>query len=1229
MIDSLLHARLQPVIERRERAALWRRLALVWIIAALAAWTVVWLQSNGVAPPRFLSAWLALAALAASAACWLHARLARPDLRRLANQLESRHRDLDGRLITAVQQEPDKKGNYTFLQERLFEDSVRHSVDHDWESVAPAWHLQASRVVAGAALAACLAGLVGVRTPPASPALASLTGGETTPDGVTVTPGDVSLERGSSLTVMARFEHAMPASADLVIGASAVSERRILLVRSLADPVFGGTVPDVAEGFAYRIDYGGRRTRDFQVTVYEHPRLERSDAELSPPAYTGLPTQRIEDTRRVSAVEGTRLALNLQLNKPVASAVLVPKEKSAAPVPLAVAIDRAVATLADFSLTASQSYELKLVDADGRANKVPDLFVLEALPNRPPELKLTSPRGDVRPSALEEVAFEGTAWDDFGVLAYGIGLSRGGEAPELLELGKDVPAREKAAFQHMLQLEARSAKEDDLFSWFVWADDIGPDGQRRRTQGDMFFAEVRPFEEIFREGAGMGGEQQGGQQGGPATRLAELQKQVINATWKLRRSEPPGESYPADTAVVRDAQKEALDLAQEAAAAVEEPMRVALWESVIAKMEQSLEKLKEAPTVPAVLPDALLAGQAAYQGLLQLRERETGVNRSQSQQGQASAGEQQRQDQLDELDLEQSENRYETERQAQAQQSADRRAQMQVQNRMQELARRQEDINEQLKELQAALQTAEDEQKREELRRQLKRLEEEQRQMLADMDETRQRMERPEVQSQMSQQREKLEQTRQDAQRAAEAASQGDVPQALAAGTRAERQLEEMRDQLRRETAGQLAEELRQMRAEARDLARQQEAVSNALASDDQPRQQSLSETPEEEKPLEKLESQRERTAALVERASQLSDESEESEPLVSRQLYDSLRQFSQTDATSVKQAREEIIRDGMMTQDLYRQLQQLQDNPQPGQALSLTSELVRAELEEQAQQAAGQAQAGLDQLRTGVERAAERVLGDDTAALQAADRELQALADELAQEAAAAQGGQPAAAPSDRSDMSAPSDPSDPSDARTAQAGGQPGEAPQDGEGQDGQGREGQSASRQQAQAAGEGGGEGQRGRTAESTSGGPGGGGGPEDQAERIANLLDGGGAFNGGRGGGAPIEGDGFTNWSDRLREVEEMLDFPDLRNSVASARERARVLRLEAKRDLKKPDWAVVDLEILRPLVEVRQQVRDELRRRSADDLLAPIDRDPVPERFADLVRRYYEELGRDK
>jgi len=110
---------------------------------------------------------------------------------------------------------------------------------------------------------------------------------------------------------------------------------------------------------------------------------------------------------------------------------------------------------------------------------------------------------------------------------------------------------------------------------------------------------------------------------------------------------------------------------------------------------------------------------------------------------------------------------------------------------------------------------------------------------------------------------------------------------------------------------------------------------------------------------------------------------------------------------------------------------------------------------------------------------------------------------------------------------------------------------------------------------------------------------------------------------------MTGGNFAPWSDRLREVEELVDAPEMRSGVAGARDRARLMRLEMRRDLKKPDWAVVRLEVLKPLVEVRRQIAEELARRGSRDALVPLDRDPVPSRYAELVRRYYEELGKDR
>src|SRR5690606_6814852 len=208
------------------------------------------------------------------------------------------------------------------------------------------------------------------------------------------------------------------------------------------------------------------------------------------------------------------------------AARLIARNDAGTEVPLTVSPGQAVAMLPEFTPVQSESYDLHLVDAEGRPNKAASLFVIDVQPNRPPELRLASPRGDVRPSALEEVAFDGTVFDDFGTPTYGLAYSVGGAEPEFIELGQDGGAKEKRSFAHLLDLEALGAKPDDLIAWYAWADDIGPDGTVRRTNGDLYFAEVRPFDEIFRESQNMdSGESQQGMQGGQAQKLTELQKQ--------------------------------------------------------------------------------------------------------------------------------------------------------------------------------------------------------------------------------------------------------------------------------------------------------------------------------------------------------------------------------------------------------------------------------------------------------------------------------------------------------------------------------------------------------------------------------------------------------------------------------------------------------------------------------------------------------------------------------
>jgi hypothetical protein len=135
-----------------------------------------------------------------------------------------------------------------------------------------------------------------------------------------------------------------------------------------------------------------------------------------------------------------------------------------------------------------------------------------------------------------------------------------------------------------------------------------------------------------------------------------------------------------------------------------------------------------------------------------------------------------------------------------------------------------------------------------------------------------------------------------------------------------------------------------------------------------------------------------------------------------------------------------------------------------------------------------------------------------------------------------------------------------------------------------------------------------------------------------EAIRNFFNSAGG-GGGDGGGqndhrGPLTGETYRDWSERLGNVEEMVDNPELRSEIARIRDRARNIRSELKRHAASPQWPLVQTQIIAPLNEVRTRVAEELARRQSTEALVPIDRDPVPNKFSELVRRYYEKLGQD-
>ena len=113
------------------------------------------------------------------------------------------------------------------------------------------------------------------------------------------------------------------------------------------------------------------------------------------------------------------------------------------------------------------------------------------------------------------------------------------------------------------------------------------------------------------------------------------------------------------------------------------------------------------------------------------------------------------------------------------------------------------------------------------------------------------------------------------------------------------------------------------------------------------------------------------------------------------------------------------------------------------------------------------------------------------------------------------------------------------------------------------------------------------------------------------------------------GRPLTGNDFSNWSDQLRDIEEMLDDPELRNRIARVRDRARAIRAEFRRHGTEPQWDLVQSQLLNEMQQLQQRIDQDLRRLESDRAMVPIDREPVPEQFDSLVQRYYELLGQKR
>lgn len=932
--NSELRLRLDEVRRRLIRRQAIRAL-LVFALGSL-VWTALclgWLHVRGDHPLDWLlgvGAFLLLHIVTAVALAVGVKRQA-PTPRQIALYVDEHHPELENLILTAAGTDGIRKpGDASWLIERVLGDP---RLAADRLSLAPLLP-SAQKFRFASVLALLVAVWIAVLffgrsiwAPPFS--VGGLLRGEVVTS-LVVEPGDSRVRRGQNQVIVARTAVSGPRAT--LHWRWRGGEWQTAAMKPGQNPeVHHHLLTGIDSPVEYRVTWNGVTSPNFELRVWEPPALESIDLTYRYPDYLGLAPRVVPGGGNIAGVEGTEVELRVTANKPVVRAALVlasGKEVRLDPVG-----DRL--WQGGLRLTANDQYYVELRDGEGETNPITRQYRIVVKPDEPPVIRVKYPRGDADATLLDEIPFEFLVEDDFGLADYGIQYQVGANGPVRISL-RDDAATIQAVVAHTLALEEMDLKPGDLMTWSAWARDRRPNRGDYEGMGDLYFMAIRPFAQRYREARSQAGGMQGGAGGGA---LAEIQKQVLIATWNLRGNlaRLPAAQYEADRSTVVEMELGALRQVEELLQSADSPEAEATLKQLSSELALAVKALEAARGAKAAeqLSIAAKHERAAYELILSDAGGEMQVARSSSM---TEAMQRNNPADVNELELDRNRNFYEEESRPPSG-SPETDAALE---RLRELAARQALINEEIARLISELESARTREERDEIRRRLERLKEEIRQNLEQTDELERQLQSGDMSPQeLREAVERLDEARRQStasldslssESSRDAGDPSSLQQARAAGRRALDALQSLESELADRSRQSIEERLQAFVERFGEFISDEQEMLERMAEQGAesraPGLRPAEDSGEHRAELHRLSQQAvDEFVAMMESAGDLAEEAEAGQPLVARKFGDWLRETSASGVAEDLEAARGALDDGLWDaagaaqQDAHRKL--------------------------------------------------------------------------------------------------------------------------------------------------------------------------------------------------------------------------------------------------------------------------------------------------------------------
>jgi hypothetical protein len=713
-------------VERRLRILAWTRGAAATALAALALTVLAVLVANRFAfsDGSVLGARLFLfLGLAMAIAAALVIPVIRLNRRHAARKTEGRYPQFEERLLTFAEK-LDANPSDPFLP-LLADDALIVARQAHPASVAKTtWILSFSSAAIAFALAliwlgASGPGFLGYGT---SLLWAGLPKGDMKPFyAIRVDPGNRTVRKRSDQVISAQLVgFSAPRVRFFAKYASGSQWEQAEMRTEAGGSSYQFLIAGVPESLEYYVEAGGVRSSSFKLTVVDLPAVKRIRVTYHYPGWSGMKDAVEDPGGDLRAVEGTTGEVDVVTDRPLSNGILMLDDGSK----IYLRSGSGGMLVASVPIQKDGMYHVAAIE-NGEDVRLSDDYFIEAMKDRPPEVKVSRPGRDFRASPIEEVTVAVDAKDDFGLRSVELRYSVNGGPEKSVPLLQSKDGKTSSA-STVLALEDFKVEPGDIVSLYAVAKDA-----RQTTHTDMFFIEAQPFERNYTQSQQDGGSPAGGgddDQANQQDQISKRQKEIITATWNQAKGQGARGTDAENAAFLSQVQSKLRDQARSLADRMKARQLqdvgdsfktfVADMEKAAAEMQPASDKLKGAKWQDALAPE-----QRALQFLLRaeatFRDIQVAFGRQGGGGGGGANGATRDLEGLFDLELDTEKNQYEGARQNQ---SADQRQRQvdEAMQKLQNLARRQQELAEQQR--RDGQQTAQQRWQQEQLRREAEQL---------------------------------------------------------------------------------------------------------------------------------------------------------------------------------------------------------------------------------------------------------------------------------------------------------------------------------------------------------------------------------------------------------------------------------------------------------------------------------------------------------------------------